>query len=411
MFKSLATNKNLTTYLIGRFISSLGNSFLFYAQSISAYVVTGKLSSVGLLWIIRGLSSLLFIPVGGFISDRFPRKYTILVTDFVSGFVSLSYIFAGGRHLALFGLLVCISQIINRIYDPAAKASFKDVASGTELEMASSISSIMGQIATIVGPALASLIYILYSGNIHMLFLGDGISFFVCFVFMVFVNFGTKQSAISKSGNFLKEMYRGGTYVLSERKLFLLLLLMVPMSLSGKVFEVLVLQMSNQKWGFGQLGGVGLYLAVFAIGGILASTQLPRYKHLTDKLSVYSAACMGLGSLFVLFGLIPNIESSLIITLLLGAFLTMSVIMAQVNIQRTVPNEVLGRVFATWTFLAVVGGGIGAYISGLLSDMVGMRLALILLGIFVALPSIIFFTTTLIKQFKASSLDSRQERM
>lgn len=56
--------------------------------------------------------------------------------------------------------------------------------------------------------------------------------------------------------------------------------------------------------------------------------------------------------------------------------------MAQINIQKKVENNYLGRVFSAWTFLAVVGGGIGASISGVLSDLYGVNLALITIGLF-----------------------------
>lgn len=140
------------------------------------------------------------------------------------------------------------------------------------------------------------------------------------------------------------------------------------------------------SWLRSQQKDVSIYLSVFAIGGILGSYQVKKWKGKLNKISMYFMFSFALGVLFILLGSIYNLVSSLIVTFGLGVFLNLSVVMVQINIQKNVESNYLGRVFSTWTFLAVIGGGIGAYISGVLSDLMGVNKALITLGLFISIP-------------------------
>lgn len=132
MWRVLRKDKNLCIYLLGKFISNLGNHFSFFAQSIATYMFTNTLSSVGLLWIIRGVASLLTIPIGGIAADLYNRKKIILFTDTASAATSFCFIFLNSsNYIWLLLILSFISQTINRFFDPAAKASFKQISPQT----------------------------------------------------------------------------------------------------------------------------------------------------------------------------------------------------------------------------------------------------------------------------------------
>ncbi|HDX9589827.1 TPA: hypothetical protein ROX98_004679 [Bacillus pseudomycoides] len=60
--------------------------------------------------------------------------------------------------------------------------------------------------------------------------------------------------------------------------------------------------------------------------------------------------------------------------------------MAQIYIQHSCEEQYLGRVFATWTLLAVLGGGIGAYLSGLLHDKFDLKTAFFVTRLCMLLP-------------------------
>ncbi|ENQ3108864.1 hypothetical protein ACEOWJ_005070, partial [Bacillus cereus] len=79
----------------------------------------------------------------------------------------------------------------------------------------------------------------------------------------------------------------------------------------------------------------------------------------------------------------------------LGITFNQSVALAQIYIQQSCEEQYLGRVFATWTLLAVVGGGIGAYLSGLLHDIFNLKTAFFVTGFCMLLPLCI----TLLKKF------------
>lgn len=393
LWHALRKDNNLCIYFFGRFISNLGNHFSFFAQSIAAYMFTNTLSSVGLLWIIRGVASLLTIPLGGIAADLYNRKKIILFTDFASATTSFCFLFLNpSNYIWLLLILSSISQIINRFFDPAAKASFKQISSQTPLHISNSCNAISGQITIILGPLLATGIYSITNGNIQFLFVLDAISFLVSFICISFVQFGAqeKQHQLPFHINALK----GFQYVFMKKNLLYILLFMTPIAFGGKVFEVLVLELSNQYWGTIKLGSLGVYLAIFAAGGILGATQVSKYREQLNNKKAYMKFISMSGILFLLLG-VPSPVLSIIATFLLGITFNQSVVLAQIYIQQSCEEQYLGRVFATWTLLAVLGGGIGAYLSGLLHDIFDIKTAFFVTGFCMLLPLCI----TLLKTF------------
>ncbi|MEH6888387.1 MFS transporter [Bacillus sp. JJ864] len=92
---------------------------------------------------------------------------------------------------------------------------------------------------------------------------------------------------------------------------------------------------------------------------------------------------------------VPSPFLSIIATFLLGITFNLSVVLAQIYIQHSCEEQYLGRVFATWTLFAVLGGGIGAYLSGLLHDLFDLKIAFFVTGLCMLFPLCI----TLLKRF------------
>ncbi|WP_221565345.1 hypothetical protein [Alkalihalobacillus sp. TS-13] len=123
-----------------RLIFSIGNYFSFFAQSVAAYLFSSALSSVGLLWLIRGIASILLIPIGGLVTDRYNRKRIILTTDLISGMLTLSFFFlTTDNQFWLLPLLAFSTQAVHRLYDPAVKASFKQISYPTPLKKSGAV--------------------------------------------------------------------------------------------------------------------------------------------------------------------------------------------------------------------------------------------------------------------------------
>ena len=392
MWSTLRQDNNLCIYFFGRFISNLGNHFSFFAQSIAAYMFTNTLSSVGLLWIIRGVASIVTIPIGGIAADLYNRKKIILFTDIASTATSFCFIFLNSsNYIWLLLILSFISQTINRFFDPAAKASFKQISSQTPLYISNSCNAILGQITIILGPLLAASIYTITNGNIQFLFVLDAISFLISFICIYFVQFGVqeKQHHLPFHINALQ----GFQYVFMKKDLLNILLLMAPIAFGGKVFEVLVLEMSNQYWNTIKLGGMGVYLAIFAVGGILGAMQVSKYRAQLNNKKAYIRFISMSGISFFLLS-VPSTSLSFIATFLLGITFNLSVVLAQIYIQHSCEEQYLGRVFTTWTLLVVLGGGIGAYLSGLLHDLFDLNIAFFVTGLCMLLPFFITFLRT-----------------
>lgn len=383
MFLEVWKNSNLRLYFVGRFISSIGNHFSFFAQSVAAYVFTGTLTAVGFLWLVRGLASVILIPIGGLIADRYRRKYTLLTTDILLSFVTLSFVFVNqSNHYWLLPLLAFVSQAIQRIYDPTAKASFKSVSSPTPLKIAGSVSALLGQLSIIIGPLIASLLFWLSDQSLAMLFILDALTFFISFLFILKVDMDGPQNNENQKKSILID---GIQFLSKQKEIRYLIFLLFPIAWSGKLFDVLVLELnrylSNDSFYY-----LGLLLSIFATGGILGSVVVPKLYDFIDFNHLVKVSGLLLCGLLILVGKFFSIPIILLFSFLFGTVLTSTVTLLQIIIQEKVDDAYLGRVFAGWGLIAVIGGGMGAFIIGFMLDTISIDRALLLIGLITLIP-------------------------
>ncbi|MDC2867005.1 hypothetical protein [Bacillus sp. BP-3] len=86
---------------------------------------------------------------------------------------------------------------------------------------------------------------------------------------------------------------------------------------------------------------MGVYLAIFAAGGILGATQVSKYREQLNNKKAYIRFISMSGILFFLLG-VPSPSLSIIATFLLGITFNLSVVLAQVYIQQSCEEQYLG---------------------------------------------------------------------
>ncbi len=388
MFNEIRTNTNLRWYFTGRFISSIGNHFSFFAQSVAAYHFTGTLTAVGILWLVRGIASILLIPFGGILADRFPRKRLMLTTDMISGLLTLCFIFVNhGNQFWLLPLLASLTQAVQRIYDPAAKASFKKISDPTPLKVSGSVSALLSQVAVIAGPLLAGFLYFITNESLQMLFILDAFSFFISFLLLLQVDFKDTERQKSVHGKSL--LLDGFHFIFHNSGVRSLLLLIFPIAWTGKIFDVMVLDFSNRMNSNG-LHSLGILLAIFAAGGIIGSLFIPKLHNRILPTHLVKMSGFTLCLLLMLVAQWLHPVTIGVFSFFFGGVLTATMTSLQIVIQERVADEFLGRVFAGWSLIAVTGGGIGAFLVGWMLDSLTIRTGLILISLITLIPLLAF---------------------
>lgn len=85
---------------------------------------------------------------------------------------------------------------------------------------------------------------------------------------MKFVYFGHFEKRETNQSTYYQDIKKGFVFIINNKQLLYLILTMIPIAFSGKVFEVLILSLSEQDLVVGEVGGIGVYLLFTFLLGV-----------------------------------------------------------------------------------------------------------------------------------------------
>jgi MFS family permease len=158
----------VASWLVLDFASELpGTYYPLYIQALG-----GTAASIGLIGAIEGVSRGIVQIPGGYLADKYGRKWLIASMTFVAAFSKLLYIFAPTwEWIAIGALLVGVTNI----YGPALMAIVADSVPKEKRGMAFSIINLINSVSTTPAPLLAGLLYA-RMGLIPSMRLGYGVA-------------------------------------------------------------------------------------------------------------------------------------------------------------------------------------------------------------------------------------------
>ena len=157
--------------LIGTWMQSVGQAWLVLELTDSAF-------QLGLVTALQFAPILVLSPVGGAMSDRFPKRRIILATQstmMVQAFVLAILVGSGHVRYWHVAVLAAIYGVGRAIDIPARQAFITDLVGKPDLPNAVALNSVVFNGARIVGPAVAGLLIARF--GVSVAFLLNGLSF------------------------------------------------------------------------------------------------------------------------------------------------------------------------------------------------------------------------------------------
>lgn len=382
-------NRNFVLLWVGQTISQLGNQA--YALAVSFWLMekTGSASLMGLLLTVSNLPGVLLAPFGGTFADRHSRIRIIIVCDFIAGISLLALtavaFLAPDRVHLLVSLLFCVAVLlgVNRsFFVPAIAACIPDLVAKPKLAAANSINQFSVQAAIFVGQATGGVLYRLLGAP--MLFLIDGLSFFVSAVSSMFIRLPEKprERAAEKTGrevfhSFMRDTAEGFHYVWRNRGLrnFVLSVSVINLLIMPVVvllpFYVRLFLHKDAAW-FGFLMAA---ISVGAVAGFLMAGGLKLQGHARARGIL--AGLVVLPLVFGIFGFLRIPAVALGGAFLAGASLGFINVQFAALVQGSTPRELRGRVMG---LLNTMTGGlvpIGMALGGFAGDLTNKNVPLV----------------------------------
>jgi MFS family permease len=378
-FRAVLTNPALRRIELSWAASITAYWAFIIALAVYAYDEGGA-AAVGLVGVIRVLPAFIAAPFAGLLGDRYRRDRLLIILSFIrAGFMAATaaVLFAGGATWIVYVLSGGVALMASTVR-PMQSALLPQLAkTPEELTAANLVLTTIESSGIFLGPAIGGLL--LAGTNAETVFAAAAIAFVVASLLLVGLDAGEQPERQTEDG-FFGEFFGGFRAIAGDRNLTLIVTLYGIQTLVAGALNVLIVVASLELLDLGE-SGVGFLNSAVGIGGLLGA--LAAFA-LVGRQRLASDFALGLvlwGIPIALIGIFPQPPFALILLAIVGIGNTVVDVAALTLLQRTVPDEVLTRVFGVVQSVFIGTVGLGAILAPLAIDSIGIRWALIATGV------------------------------
>jgi len=367
-------HRNFRLYWSGQIVSQVGTSMQMMAQSWLVYRLTNSALMLGLVSFAALLPVVPVSLLSGVISDRFPRRTLIILTETVLVLQALVMAALTWFHVIQVWHIIVLSFVFGvaaALEQPARLAFVVDTVGKDDLTSAVGLNSAVYNTARIVGPSLAGLL-VEWIGEAGC-FLLNGVSFLPVILALLAIRL-PPRAAPDKPLRVVSNLIDGFRYVWNTRTIRGLMVIVavasfltLPYVALMPVFAKEVLQGGSRGYGF-LMAGVG---AGAILGALSAATIHTGHR---GRWLVWGNI---IGPLFVaLFCLSGSFPLSLALVVLAGAGNAIRQTLANSLIQINTQENYHGRVMSIFNLLFSGMSQAGTLLMGGLAEVTGAPIAI-----------------------------------
>ncbi|HLZ23612.1 MAG TPA: MFS transporter [Ktedonobacterales bacterium] len=364
--------------MLGSFVSHLGWQMLVVAVGWEIYLRTRSPFALGIVGLVEVLPVMLLALPAGHAADRFDRRRVVLLCQILLGGSSLglALLSAGRGPLALVYPCLVLLGAGMAFSSPASSALMADIVPEQHFANAASWDSSIGQLSSMLGPALGGLLIALRHSAVDVYVLNAFAAGIFAFLLALI---RAKPSARAVEAATLNSLLAGIGFLRRSPVLLAALTLdLFAVFLGGAVTLMPIFALDILKVG---ATGLGILQAAPSVGAVLMAlvqTRLPPWRRAGRALLV-AVACFGLAT--IIFGLSRSFVLSLVALAVLGTCDNVSVIIRHTLLLTRVPNEMRGRIAAVNDVFIGGSNELGGFESGLAATLFGPILAVVSGGV------------------------------
>ena len=370
------------------------------ALAVTILDAGGSASTLGIILAVRVLSSVLLAPVGGVWSDRLPRKTILIFADLFRAIMGSIVIFINPENLSMWilGAIVACMGASDAFGGPASGAIIPSLLPDHLLPSGNVLRGIILKGGTIAGPGIAGVIVV--SFGTHATYIATSVFFFVGALLLIRIDEGPRVAPVGKESNFMNEM-REGLRVVWYYKWIAAMIIMASFQLMMVIGVENVLLPVITKRDFGTASVFAIAAVLFSLGGAISAIICIKAK--VKNPGLVSVVVWGL-FIFAPLVLAFPAPKELIYLAYLAAGFSIGPWEAfwATQVQREVPAEYQGRVFAI-DYMGSLGlMPIGMALAGPLVNLFGERELLIGVAVFHLLICAVVLFVPGVKQMKST---------
>ncbi len=401
-------NGNFLLIVLGNFVSRMGTIIFDIALSWWLVDVTGSARYIGYILAASLLPVAVLSPISGVFSDRWNKKYILIISDFLSGIFSICVSIMAFLNMMNIPLLILFSFLLgtcSSLFKPTIKSIIPRLVDKSSLIKANSIFATISHTTKMVGPLAGGALIALPSIGVPGTLAFNGLSFIFSAISEIFIKYKAKQSS-SKKSKIISSLKQGFGYV-NSNKIIKNLLIVASLSNIFLASLVILLPLYIKLILKEPVRFYSFTLAAGAIGGIIISILFIIAKNIKPTLKLITLTITLTGIMLSLASLSPIFKPLLLIFIfLIGLLSTAFNTLYYSYVQAIVDKDLQGRVFSIIYMIATISIPVSYLVFGFLGDYI-LKLVFFYSGIGIILCSLpLFFIKNLANEINSLSANS-----
>jgi MFS family permease len=378
-FSSLQ-HPNYRLWFTGQVISIIGSWMQATAQGFLVYELTQSAAFLGLVGFASGVPSWLFTLFGGVIADRVSRRKMLIIAQ--SAMMVLAFLLAflvftdlvQPWHVVVLAFLLGVANAFDA---PARQAFVVELVGRADMTNAIALNSSVFNIGTVIGPAIAGLIYS-WLGPAWC-FTINGISYLAVIGALLLMRLASSPKQPRVRRPVLPELMVGVRFAFGNSNIRTLMIVVAAVSVFGMGLMTLI-----PAWASAVLQGDvrtnGWLLSARGVGSLIAALMIAYLGSRNVRGKIWAIGSLLLPVALILFAIFQVLPVSLLMLVILGWAFMAVVNNTNAMIQSWVPDELRGRVMSVhvWVFMGSLP--IGSLLAGELAERLGEPTAVLING-------------------------------
>ncbi len=376
-------NQNFLKLWVGQIVSAMGDRF---HQMALLGLVMKKGGDVGVelskitFWSI--LPFFLFSLFSGVLSDRWPRKRILIVSDVVRALLvcAIPWALRDAADVAPAYPVIFAIGIFTCLFSPAKFSIIPNIVEDRHLLAGNSLIASSALLSVLAGTAVGSVVF-------------DSLGFKTSLYFDAFTylfsagalwRLSTGEKARPKARNIavvFSDIRDGMKYICRDGRLVTLIFFGAIFWFVGMGFYVVVSDFAGKVWGFTSLAPLGLIFTLLGGGLFLGSLLVGKYGERVKRSVLYTSGICGLALGIIAFSQAQSYTTALAIIFFVGVGGGVFLSPVNADIHRIVPDELRGRAFACKDIFVNAAMVAPVLIIGRLTAVVSIRALMLCLGV------------------------------
>ena len=379
-FRALQVHRNFRLFWTGQTVSLIGTWMQQVGQGWLALELTNSAFMVGLVSAAGSFPVLLLSLYGGVVADRRSKLRIVIVCQallLIEAAALWWFTWASRINIGWLLALTTLGGVISAFEIPARQAMIVELVSKEDLVDAIALNSGGFNLARIVGPSIAAII--LAKFGLAWCFGINALSYFAVLASLGRIKL-PRWTPVQHLVSPAEQLKQGLDYIRSSRSVSGLMGVIAVYSIFGFQYLSMMPVVARDVLHTGA-SGYGLLLTFVGIGALTGALSLAGLGARIRRGRLFNATAYAFAGLTILFSLMRSVHLAAFVLLFLGLTMLINGALANGILQSVVPDELRGRVMATYVFVYVGFTPIGSFIAGVMARFVGVQWAIFTGGV------------------------------